>query len=370
MTYRIAMVGACPYPVPQGSQVLLRNTALALRDRGHDVRLVVYGYGVGDDESGLEIRRAGTVPGARKTGAGPSLAKPFLDIALLRTLKRVVREDRIDVVHAHNYEALAVALASGFRPVVYHAHNALADELPHFFPKAVPSAAAGRWADRTFPKRADAVIVLHNRMREYLVANGCDANKTFVVPPAIETHRFEAGPPTWSDSPAVVYTGNLDRYQNLSFLEAVWRNVRAEAPKAALKIATAAGRSYPWAVTVRCDTFSDLQRMLSDDVVVVCPRVSWSGFPMKIANAMAAGRPVVACQSAAHGLIDGENALVVPDDDTAGFARAIVSLMADRELRHRIGEAARNYAQTNFRLDRTAQSIEAVYDSVKRTAGR
>ena len=50
MKLRVAMVSACPYPVPQGSQVFLRETALTLLNLGHEVHLVVYGYGVGEEE--------------------------------------------------------------------------------------------------------------------------------------------------------------------------------------------------------------------------------------------------------------------------------------------------------------------------------
>ena len=133
MTYRVAMVGACPYPVPQGSQVLLRDTALAVRARGHDVHLLVYGYGIGEDHSGLPIHRCAAVRGARKTAAGPSWAKPLLDLAMVRALRRLAREQHIQLVHAHNYEGLVVALGARKRPVIYHAHNAMADELPYYF---------------------------------------------------------------------------------------------------------------------------------------------------------------------------------------------------------------------------------------------
>ena len=91
MTLRIAIVGACPYPVPQGSQVFLRDTALALQERGHDVHLVVYGYGEGVDESGLRIHRSAHLAGGHRTTSGPTLAKPLLDLALEATLRRVIR---------------------------------------------------------------------------------------------------------------------------------------------------------------------------------------------------------------------------------------------------------------------------------------
>ena len=212
--YRIAMVGACPYPVPQGSQVYLRDTALGLRARGHDVRLVVYYHGIGDDTSGLSIHRSARIPGARRTAAGPSPMKPLLDLALVAALRRVVREQRIEVVHAHNYEALVVALAARKRPIVYHAHNAMADELPHFFGPRAVAARFGAWLDRAFPHLADHVIVPHDALAAYLVGCGCRLKNVSVVRPPADAGLFE--PCEIGDAvPPVLYAGNLDAYQNL-----------------------------------------------------------------------------------------------------------------------------------------------------------
>src|SRR5690606_13121831 len=114
--YRIAMVAAKPFPVPQGSQVLVRQTAELVQSLGHEVHVVVYGYGAGETPAGLRVHRSTNVPGGRKTLAGPSWAKPFQDGAMVRILRRVIREHGIDIVHAHNYEGLLVALVAGHRP--------------------------------------------------------------------------------------------------------------------------------------------------------------------------------------------------------------------------------------------------------------
>ncbi|HPV37479.1 MAG TPA: glycosyltransferase, partial [Candidatus Hydrogenedentes bacterium] len=112
MTRRVAMVAACPYPVPQGSQALIRDTAQALHEAGHEVRLVVYGHGAGESADGFAVHRSWRLPGYRATSSGPSLMKPVADALLVRTLQRTVREARSEVIHAHNYEGLLVALAS------------------------------------------------------------------------------------------------------------------------------------------------------------------------------------------------------------------------------------------------------------------
>lgn len=359
MTLRIALVGAFPYPVPQGSQIFLRDNALALKARGHEVHLVVYSYGQGRDQSGLTIHRCRHIPGEGKTAAGPSLAKPFQDLALAKKLREVVARHRIDAVIAHNYEALLVGLAAGKRPLIYHAHNAMSDELPYYFRWPLWPAKLGRWLDRTFPRRADRVIVPHQRLAGHLVVRGCDHTKISVVPPPLRASDFtpcEVG----GGLPPVLYTGNLDAYQNLGLLFASMERVRKRFPEARLLIATAESAEFPDAEVVSVKGFDALHRVLAADSVLALPRVSWSGYPVKILNAMAAGKAIVACRSAAYPLTDGVDGLVVEDDNPRYFAEALIALMTDAKLRKRLGVAARAKVEQEHQPEVVGEALERI----------
>jgi glycosyltransferase involved in cell wall biosynthesis len=361
MSYRIAMVGACPYPVPQGSQVFLRESALAIQSRGHEVHLVVYGHGTGWQQDDLKVHRCSRVPGDTRTSAGPSWVKPLLDLSLLFTLQRVVRQEKIDLVFAHNYEALLVALAAGKRPLVYQAHNAMADELPHYFRwKRLPEM-AGRWLDRTFPRRADRVIAPHRRLAGHLIVRGCDHARVRIVLPPLDARLFEPCSPA-KEMPPVLYTGNLDAYQNLGLLFAAMDRVRARIPEARLLVATAEQAELPGAELVPTPGFDSLQRVLAQDSVFAVPRVSWSGYPIKILNAMAAGKAIVACESAAYPIIHEVNGLVTPDNDTEAFADALLRLMQDQRLRTDLG---RNARETVLR-DHPPEVIAAQLENIAR----
>ena len=357
MKLRIAIVAACPYPVPQGSQVLLRTTAQAVQRRGHDVHLVVYGYGVGEDDGTLPVHRCRSIPGMRRTLAGPSWGKPLADVALAATLRRVVREQSIDVVHAHNYEGLIAALAVRKRLIVYHAHNAMADELPHFLRG---SRIAGRWLDTTFPRRAGRIIALHDRLADYLVQCGCNPSRVSVIPPCVDADQFEIG--EVSDCiPPVLYTGNLDAYQNLPLLLRAVARVRSVIPQVTLRIGSADSTVIPEAEMIPIPDFDTLRKALREDVVFVSPRVSWSGYPIKLLNAMAAAKPIVACASASPCLVHEQNGLIVPDNDECAMAEAIIRLLRDPELRARLGRNARQTAETRFDAGTLAERIEEVY---------
>ena len=335
----VAVVGACPFPVPQGSQVFLGDCASMIRDAGHATHLVVYGYGTGPDPQGVKVHRAWNPPWASRTVAGPSWAKPLQDAALGRRLRDVVRREQIDIVDAHNYEALMVAVLAGTRPNVYHAHNAMADELPHFVGGRA-GAALGGWLDRTWPRRADWVIAPHARLRDYLIECGCAAERVAVIPPPVDAGLFRPVEERVAQPPAL-YAGNCDAYQNLGMLDAAMERVRREIPSAELRIATAAGRIPIAGTVVPTPDAASLRAVLREDAVFVCPRVSWSGYPIKLLNAMAAGQAIVCCAGSAHPLTDEHNGLVVPDNDTAAFAQAALRLLGDTELRCRLGENAR-----------------------------
>lgn len=360
-TYRIAVVAACPYPVPQGSQVLIRDTACLLRDRGHDIQLFTYGYGIGECPAGLPIR--GKARAGRRTKAGPSLAKPLQDYQLLQTLKHAMREESFDCVYAHNYEGLAVALASGFRPIVYHAHNSMADELPHYFPIDRIPRAFGRVLDCSLPKRADVVIAPHERLADYLSDCGCNRERIHVIPPSVDLIADSADPNSRKLAP-ILYTGNLDAYQNLSLLEAAVAHARTIKPDLEWLVATAESAcSLKGATHVATPDAASLREAFSKDVVVACPRISWSGYPIKLLNAMAAGKAIVACESSAYPLRDSLNGRVVPDDDVTAFAEALLALATDAVARSQLGKAARDTACQEHSAQHIGTAIVSALES-------
>jgi len=87
------------------------------------------------------------------------------------------------------------------------------------------------------------------------------------------------------------------------------------------------------------------------------------GYGMTCAEAMAHGRPVVA--GAVGGLLDlvsdGETGVLVPPGDPAALRAALERLLADRELRRRLGAAARRRAEERLSPGRQGEAIAAAY---------
>jgi starch synthase len=95
----------------------------------------------------------------------------------------------------------------------------------------------------------------------------------------------------------------------------------------------------------------------------------WENLPYSCLEAMAAGRAIVASdQGGVPELIQhGSNGLLAACGDPESFVQAIDTLLADRQLRCRLGRAARQTVDEKFTGDRVARLSVDLYSRVIKT---
>jgi len=114
--------------------------------------------------------------------------------------------------------------------------------------------------------------------------------------------------------------------------------------------------------------------LLMGDCDIICMptvpmgRDSGEGFGLVMAEAMAAGVPVVAtnCGAPPEVIEDGVSGLLVPPRDSGALAKAIGFLLEDEGRRKAFGDAARRRVQEHFDVCHTAEALEEVYREVAR----
>lgn len=254
----------------------------------------------------------------------------------------------------------------------------------------------GRVIDRRIAAGCDGWIALTQSAARVMAASG-NAPGRLIAPPVPATDDAERGrlaaPSAARDSRRdaaafarghglqpghyFLYSGNLDGYQALPLLEAIARrrcdagggegaregadtrhagvpeNAAPPRPRLPIVIATHDERASAFAarigraglrglVVCRVRSADEAAALLAGARASIVPRRSLGGFPIKLANSLAAGVPVVALHGAEWGLVDGREALLGdPADPVDSLARALDRLELDPALAARLGEGAR-----------------------------
>ena len=275
-----------------------------------------------------------------------------------RALPRLVREWGPEVVQI---EFLAMARYASApaepRPATVLVHHDAAPD-----GRDAPTAAWDRHARRSLAA-VDALVVFSEADR--LRSLGLGPERIDVIRPGIDLPRPEEGP-----GRGVVFVGSFAHAPNLEAAERlageIHPRVRARLPDAELTLVGAdppAGLAGLPGVVVTGQV-PDAATFVDAAAVVAAPLESGAGVRIKVLDAVARGKPLVATTRAVEGLelVDGEHALIRDGDEA--FADALVALLEDPAARVRLGAAARAWAEDNLSWDAVLDRYDLLYDQV------
>jgi glycosyltransferase involved in cell wall biosynthesis len=96
------------------------------------------------------------------------------------------------------------------------------------------------------------------------------------------------------------------------------------------------------------------------------------GFGMTIIEAAASGVPAVASRiyGITDAVADGKTGLLYPAGDVTALTQALLRLIADNELRQKMGNAARTRALEFFASEKITREMVKLYDSLSQMPGR
>jgi len=301
--------------------------------------------------------------------------QPGFQPALAVELSRLIKTQRIDVVHCHHYSPyvyglLATVLLPRVR-LVFTEHGRLS---------GVPPSRKRRLVNPMLSWRPARLCAVSSDLKQHMVAEGFPGRRLQVVYNGIApgerprpAQRFAAREQLGLPQDAFVSgtAGRLDPVKNLSLLLRAHAVLASEHPGARLVVVgDGPERGMLQAEANRLGiAASVLFTGYRADVRAVMPAFdayvntsTYEGVSLTILEAMAAALPVVATQVGGNPevVVDHETGRLVPGHAHA-IAGALLELARHPLRRHQMGEAGRWRVKRHFSLDRMVQQYAEAY---------
>lgn len=206
----------------------------------------------------------------------------------------------------------------------------------------------------------------------------CPGARTAVVPNGVDTTYFTAS--NDEETPALIYTGGMNMFANRDavewFLDNIWPQIKAAVPgvrffavgsRPSARVLQAAASDS----AVQAPGFvDDVRPWVARSAVYVVPLRVGGGTRLKMVDAMAQGKAIVATSLGAEGIDGKHGEQFMLADDPESFAHTVIGLLKDPAARRRLGAAARLRAEQRYAWPILGAHLSELYRQVVKETAR
>lgn len=345
---RLCLYTATFLPTLGGAELVLHHLAAGFVQRGHAVTVLA------PKLRGLDNRLA--APYRLSRYARPSSKRWGVRQVLVHLLAERLRSG-MDLLHCHGAYPPAYVGGTFKRwfglPMVVRPHGS--DILPGEWIRRVPRLEARL---RQGLAAADLVIAQSGALEEEIRALGVPSERVKRIPNGLHVGDFAVEPGESRGTPYLAAIGSLTRKKGFDLLLRAFTLVRGKHPNVALRIAGAGpeeGMLRRLITDLGLEHAVELVGVLTgrekvaflQQALLLVSSARREPFATANLEAMAAGLPIVATRVGGNPEIvrDGVTGVLVPPDDPAALADAILALLGDAEERRRMSAAAREHVK-------------------------
>ena len=369
---KIALVSPYDYPFPGGVTSHITHLDEEFSRLGHAVKILAPSSLDAEELAARHVVKLGSVVPVPANG---SVARITLSLRLSGRVKRLLNSERFDVIHLH--EPLMPAL-----PITVLRHSASVNV--GTFHSSWDARFARLWGNpllRRFDRRLHARIAVSERARDFVAEHF--PHEYQIIPNGIAVDEF--GPsvrplPQLRDGMInLLFVGRLEQRKGFSYLLRAFARLKGELPGLRLVVVGAYSEKTRrrYEALVRSSEIRDvlfvgqasqeeLPRYYRSADIFCAPSTGGESQGIILLEAMASGRPVVASDIPGYRTVvdDGREGLLVRPRDPEALAAALRRLIADGELRERMGAAGLARAD-EYSWPKIAARVLTVYETTR-----
>jgi glycosyltransferase involved in cell wall biosynthesis len=372
---------------PEGTAATSRITsyALGLAANGEEVRIILLGPSELDRASSVNTEVRGVHQGIpfEYTSVSTVKSSSFFARQWRAVRSPIVARRRIrELASSHSVDTILLYSRSQlnawfFQRVSSELDALYAVDLCEMSFSGMPPGAARdarqRRYGRRFLRRFDLVIAISGYLADYAKRYTRRGAEVIVLPIMVDCDEYQTGETPAANPRSVTYVGILNEPKDgVRTLMTAFSQLAADFPDVNLQLV---GDSYDPVRASNIPEFralaegmgiasrvvfagqvqrNQIPRYLARASVLVLARPSSqqadAGFPTKIGEYLASGRPVVVTNTSdlAEYLDDGESAYLVPPDDVDAFAAKLRQVLGEPDKAEQVGRAGRGVAERCF----------------------
>jgi glycosyltransferase involved in cell wall biosynthesis len=301
----------------------------------------------------------------------------FYDKNLSKQLIELIKNEKIDLVHIDGLYAMPYAddiKAKTKAKIILRSHNIehhlweqKANIEKNIFKKIYLKILANQlkqYEIKSF-READGIISISSNDSNFIQQCGIQT-KLITIPIGIPEKKIIN-----NTSNAIYHIGAMNWQPNIDgldwFLNNVWPLVISKIPTAELHLA---GRNMPtkkylqYPNTKLYGEVKSAEEFAADKGIMIIPVHQASGIRIKLAEAMMMSKAIVSTKIGASGIEKLSNNEILLADDADNFARHLINLINDNDLKNQLSKQAHSFALNYFEQNACSKKIIDFYTEI------
>jgi glycosyltransferase involved in cell wall biosynthesis len=377
---KILLLAPQPFYQERGTPIAVDMLLGVLSKQGKIIDVVTFHEGVDRVYPGVRIFRIRTSIKVSGVRPGFSFKKLFCDWYLFKETRRLLKENKYDVIHAVEESVfIGLLLQRKYKiPIVYDMDSLLSEQLIEKFRLLTPMKGLLTRIEAVPIRRAVAVAPMCQTLADHVKKYRDKGVFLLKDVSLVGDHKAEGVRDIRKDlnisGSVVMYIGNLESYQGIDFLLNAFALVSEKFVDTHLVII---GGAMEHLVHYRAITaqkglekyvhflgpkpVSHIGGYMSQAGILVSPRIKGTNTPMKIYSYLHSGVAVLATDLPTHTQVLNNDLAMLSPAEPKLYAAAMMHLLANEPLRLALGKRGASYARLEHGYARFEKDLQSLY---------